>query len=286
MPKVQPLTWHGARSQLKELIEAYLRDEESQGLQRGRTVAIIKSTNVKECINWSVDENLDVYLGAAGVLVSLVVTIVTLFVGHSVEKNAPSQAETIGSVVLQTILLANLWILYRLSHSELQESHRLKRREASNFLRRLELEEIESSTVVGESSNYPREPPVVPGTSLTGMYPVLRRKHSAAKHGSWSRVPVPLLVSGDVIALQVGDVIPADCKPVESNTTDSQFKAGEKVTSTLLKEVDLFSIGNLPHGRTTLEKDSEKLLNLCHNMTVFVVVQPPIVTLLSHQVGK
>jgi len=68
------------------------------------------------------------------------------------------------------------------------------------------------------------------GTSLNDIYPVYRRSVGAKNSNndneetscsyddcaaSWSRIPSLLLVEGDYVALQIGDIVPAECVSVD-----------------------------------------------------------------------
>ena len=169
------------------------------------------------------------------------------------------------------------------------------------------------------------------GTSLTDVYPVYRRfdpddntncnPNSSRNSGSeiirggrWTDVPAMLLVKGDYIGLQVGDIVPAKCRTVVNNesTNDTnndsitttttatnshtdgmnplegiELQKGERITpTTIAPEGSARVLSSLPKGRTTIPPGSPQLLQLCNMMTVCTVIEPPLPESLRRRSGS
>ena len=101
-------------------------------------------------------------------------------------------------------------------------------------------------------------------------------------------------MKGDWIALQVGDIAPANCTTIRiatiSTTTPTTFAAGERITMEALHCTTDSVIANLPAGRTTLQKShtltsSEHFLMLCNNMQICVLNESPIISSLERNSG-
>ena len=97
----------------------------------------------------------------------------------------------------------------------------------------------------------------------------------------WFKLPNLLIVEGDCIALQVGDIAPSQVKLLRDETI--QMNMGEKVT---LSHDPLFA-NKLPLGKSTFvardDKDasSNKLLPLAQNMQIYLVCKTPLRTFLK-----
>jgi hypothetical protein len=187
--------------------------------------------------------------------------------------------------------LINLWLIQRRRRSNHQGNDSLKRREILTFLKEIEKQEEERLTRQdgADHSDIQEHPLELDGTALAGVYPVYRRKFGfggESKVGSWCRVPTLLLVQGDHIALQIGDVAPATCKLIEEHKIPIFLKAGEIITLKTYQETSNLAAGKWPRGRTTLPPDSDRLLTLCNNMRIFEVIETPLEAFLRQPRGK
>ena len=72
---MEPLTWHQARSQLKTMIESFVKDENSQKVRNdfssGASIGFKSQIRPLSWISW----DLDVYIGVIGASVSLLLPI-------------------------------------------------------------------------------------------------------------------------------------------------------------------------------------------------------------------
>ena len=116
--------------------------------------------------------------------------------------------------------------------------------------------------------------PNLSGTSLSDVYPVYRHhKNSEA----WHKLPSLLLVEGDVIAMQVGDISPARCKLPNGQT----IEAFERITTTTLGRTPVSITNSLPKGKTTVSTDSLHLLTFCNGMFVCTIEESPLQAFLN-----
>ena len=99
---------------------------------------------------------------------------------------------------------------------------------------------------------------------------------------SWSRIPSLLLVQGDLVALQIGDIAPADCELADPRDNTIRCQVGDPVKTSAVQD-DYHS--NLPVGRTTVSQDSELFLQLCNGMRVFRVTESPLEAFLRKPSG-
>jgi hypothetical protein len=91
------------------------------------------------------------------------------------------------------------------------------------------------------------------------------------------------MAEGDLIALQIGDVAPADC--VFVSNPEKQMEAGERITLQTFDQSLDDVISRLPKGRTTLEPDSEHLLSMCNKMQIFRVLKAPLAKFIRPSYG-
>jgi hypothetical protein len=124
------------------------------------------------------------------------------------------------------------------------------------------------------------------GTSRTGIYPVYRR--SEQQEACWHSIPTLLLVKGDYIALQVGDVAPTKCKLMNSSlSTACIIECGERITVESFG--DLWGLSpsiKFPPGKSTIQPESRDLLDLCNQMSVFSLEETPLESFLRLPNGK
>ncbi len=296
-----PLTWREARFRLRSFLTIYAsetasttvikRDEHVSLQGKGWTFPLV----FEKCLDW----DLDIYFGAFGS--SLAILVVASLAFASDGLNTPSDREgydegycrlqfTAGVLIFVGSVI-NLWLISQRRCTNSQGNDGLKRREISRFLKEIEKQEEERLTRQDSSNDIEvqEHPLELDGTSLAGLYPVYRLKFQHGKKaeaGSWCRIPTLLLVKGDHIALQIGDIAPAACKLIEEHQIPVQVKAGEILTLGTFQETSTLTAGKWPRGRTTLPKDSDRLLTLCNNMKVFEVLETPLESFLKQPRGK
>lgn len=173
-------------------------------------------------------------------------------------------SEVIGSALLLIESMLGWWLVRRRRFLSNHDSENALRRDIKRYLHLTSGDDWTMDSV----STFENL------TSLTGVYPVYRTHEKKAK---WSRIPSLLLVKGDWVALQVGDICPADCKPlsVEGLSNTATIAEGERITIEMLG-IKPDGISSLPQGRTNIPQDSETLLKLCNELRLFVVQKSPI----------
>ena len=234
-------------------------------------------------------------------------------------------AQLAAAILLVISSLTGIWMVQRRHFACRRDVDSVKRREIQRFLKSMETNESandpqqqqqpQSSSRLNSwlnDSSYHRTPIPNPpgpqpnnphstggtplklqGTSLTDIYPVYRLSNDQ-HHGSWTRIPTLLLVQGDYVALQVGDIAPARCKAIhtigESATSvmSTEIRGGERITMELIGENKATSgqKANLPKGRSTLSPDSEQLLTLCNDLRIYLLLESPLYEFLRQSQGK
>lgn len=230
-----------------------------------------------------------------------------------------------GQVAAASILvlgsLISLWMVRRRRFLSLNDSDSTKRREIALFLRHMRRNDQQEAAAVMQAAEERRlsdrhqndgadddddnsmSTPMtsagsfhldkalqLAGTSLTDIYPVYRRTGSTETSiGSWGHIPSLLLVQGDYIALQIGDIAPANCTALEafdSQGSPIQIAAGHVLTLESLGQEAENLVQQLPTGRSTLPVDSDHLLTFCNGMRIFVVGDAPISELIRRKPGR
>jgi hypothetical protein len=282
-----PLSWKQARARLRTFLEEYMSTAPTPILKRSEEESEKKGT-LSLWLKW----DLDLYIGAFGATLAIVIISGlslsdrehgTSILGASAEIRF-YRSHLASSVLLLSGCIFNIWVIARRRYSCSQGSDSLKRREISKFLRAIERQEEDCvhDTFSEEGLN-------LAGTSLTDIYPVYRLRQSKDHRilgGSWTRIPTLLLVCGDHIALQTGDIAPAKCRVVEGPMASSTVATGERITLETFGETTTSAIGKLPRGRTTLPKDSDELLALSNHIQIFVLLESPLEKFLRAPRGK
>lgn len=295
-----PLTWREARYRLRSFLAQYAAETPTTSVKKREGGQEIKfNGKFPRVIGYWLGWDLDVYIGAFGS--SLIILILS---SRAYKQDALAASDDTGElddinlrlqfaggILLFLGSLINLWLIYRRRHSNQQGSDSLKRREISRFLRELEKQEEERLTRQDNADDIDiqEHPLELAGTSLAGVYPVYRRKYrhgAKSEAGSWCRIPTLLLVKGDHIALQIGDISPASCKLIEGHRVPVQLEAGEVISLDTFQETSTLTSGKWPRGRTTLPKESDKLLALCNSMRIFEVTETPLEPFLKHPRGR
>ena len=140
------------------------------------------------------------------------------------------------------------------------------------------------------------------GTSLTDIYTVYRlsrpksetndMKNKKELKPEWHKVPSLLLVKGDIIALQVGDVVPANVELLDASLNITLMK-GERVTLESLSSMSKRNMRekrkypfSLPPGKLQFQPESRQLLDLCNSMRIFKLQETPLLEFLKQGTSK
>jgi hypothetical protein len=309
-PQGRPLSWSEARARLRELLEKYLSEpslsSQKVNIQAGSTdatAAITSATTTPEkpFLSWWILKDLDLYAGSLPLSIALFILASVSLHGNSGLSPAASlsiyRGELAASVLLVTGSVVSLWMVRRRRFLTNNDGENAKRREILRFLR----------TVAASSDNKGDKDSVgnsaasamgfgdsvmgvsVSGTALTDIYPVYR--HSGSDDhalASWARIPSLLLVAGDYIALQVGDIAPASCAIVDPTppTKVSTIASGDRIELSSFGDTLASVMNQLPRGRSTLPMDSDHLLTLCNKMRVFRVQKAPLDDFIHRSQGK
>jgi hypothetical protein len=283
-----PLSWKQARARLRTFLEEYMSTAPTPLLKRIEKESEKKNTFLSLWLKW----DLDLYIGAFGATLAIVIISGlslsdrehgTSILGASAETRF-YRSHLAASVLLLSGCIFNIWVVARRRYSCSRGSDSLKRREISKFLRAIERQEQDC-----EHDAFSEEGLNLVGSSLTDIYPVYRLRQSKDHRilgGSWTRIPTLLLVRGDHIALQTGDIAPAECRVVEGPMASSTVASGERITLETFGETTTSAIGKLPRGRTTLPKDSDELLALSNHIQIFVLLESPLEKFLRAPRGK
>lgn len=251
---------------------------------------------------------------------ALAVSVALLMVASfALSRQASSSAEkriyrgmVAGAVLLTVGSLSGVWVVRRRRFLCWNDSNTARRREVRKFLRATAAASSSSpeeptetavppsntnnttATSTKNNSNTPKREEVSSLTAQTGVYPVYRRKQAppGQKQSSssyvWSRVPSLLLVKGDWIALQIGDVGPASCMLKRYGAAPMYIEVGERLTVEHFASTAEQLTSTLPRGRRTLSVGSssngseggglvdDHFLTMCNNMNIFTIVESPI----------
>lgn len=296
-----PLTWREARFRLRSFLTDYASEVPSAVVPCNEVYSFSfgKGWLCAEVLRGWLNRDLDIYVGAFGSSLAILIVSSLTYTRDGLGTDGDGQDYYEGYFRLQFIAgvlvflgsLINLWLINQRRRSNIQGNDGLKRRGISRFLKEIEKQEEERLTRQDNSNDIEvqEHPLELDGTSLAGLYPVYRRKFRYGKKseaGSWCRIPTLLLVKGDHIALQIGDIAPAACKLIEEHRIPVQVKAGEILTLETFQETSTLTAGKWPRGRTTLPKDSDKLLTLCNNMRIFEVLETPLEGFLKQPRGN
>lgn len=303
-----PLSWDDARSKLKAVMEKYMETS----LPVVQSTATDNQTTSKwwECV---FQRNLDFLVGVAVSLALLGLSVASLvsrnngYINENAVLNAGASLRVYrAQVAASTLLLFGsffcVFLVKRREYTFCHDSDVSKRKTIAKFLKSTEkccrndaVTSSERASTSRDAQNGPTTPKVPQlhhsGTSRTGIYPAYRLPVSGQQEAFWYSIPTLLLVEGDYIALQVGDVAPARCKLLAStdslSSTSRIIEGGERITTS--------SFGNLwglspsiqfPPGKTTVPSQSRQLLQLCNHMSVFRVEATPLESFLRLPNGK
>jgi hypothetical protein len=288
-----------------------------------------KKSLLSSFVRWWLRNDMDLYAGSFALSLALLILESLSLISSSKEAEEGSaflnaagehriyRSQVSASVLLLASSLWGIWMVRRRRYACIKDIDSVKRREIQRFLKSMERKEEEEEKedtirrqsisekdgnlqLDGSSVSSLPMPTIIealklPGTALTDIYPVYRSsgngtdRERGKERGSWNRIPTLLLVKGDYIALQVGDIAPARCKNVGNHYVSSsnlaEIACGERITTDTFSENVDGSSPPLPKGRSTLPTDSEKLLKLCNNFHLFVLLESPLHWFLQQSQG-
>lgn len=288
----EPLSWKEARSRLRKLLEEYV--ENPPPPRRARDEPSPSTGNESLLVKW-IANDLDLYFGSLACSVGLLTLSAFSFLRKLGDKDdsalKPSASESVYRSQLAACILlvlgsfASLWMVRRRAYLSLNDTDSSQQREILRFLRALgKCEENERDNPSDGSESVQ-----LSGTALNDIYPVYRRscRNANKLQESWTRIPSLLLVDGDYIALQVGDIAPACCVMVIGDKLSSvKTSTGERITLELLGETSDQVLRNLPKGRSSLSSDSEHVLTLCNRKRIFWILDAPLKDFIYRPAGK
>jgi hypothetical protein len=291
---IRPLSWVDARSRLRLLLKSYL--QESTNISKKEETPEDSIREKESLLSQWVTRDLDLYCGA--LMLSTVIFILACFslkerhdgVGEGPLEPGASlgvyRSQVTAGFFLVVGSIVSIWTVHRRRFLCQNDGENAKKREISKFLRAWECMEGKASADSAETNTGNIDIPLeLAGTALTDIYPVYRRNGvRKASKASWKRIPSLLMAEGDLIALQIGDVAPADC--VFVSNPEKQMEAGERITLQTFDQSLDDVISRLPKGRTTLEPDSEHLLSMCNKMQIFRVLKAPLAKFIRPSYGK
>ena len=347
----EPLSWREARKLMREILQQYLDNDSNEYSSSTDDLDEAEKDELNYFSSWcnlfhqAVKCNLDCYCGS--ILLSVVMLIMSISF-YLLEDNSNYDTEIhqrkqylleihksyiVTSALCTTLSIFSLWTIRRRNHVSKYDIHLKRRRNVSSLLETLKNLEIshEQADSYPYAVNSPTEGEInqsnsaigeqhIPGNNaLSDVYDVYRlsstSERSRAK-GGWHKIPSLLLVKGDFVALQTGDIAPTDCKMVTSSRFGSlptmnhpRKTMNKKMSAPISKSREGVAIkrgeiipppvrihqqrGNVqsltswfPPGKSTLPEHSRKLLHLCNNKRVFEVQESPMCRFLKSQVGK
>jgi hypothetical protein len=238
--------------------------------------------DTQNLLSQAIRHNIDLYFGSTLMAASLfAIACLSVFdreAGGDLLNAAASRSVYRFDVLAASILLlgaiVSLWLVQRSTSLRLSDREIAKQRDILRFLKvtkrpdECEADESHLSMSLGDL-------PSLSGTALTDLYPVYRSLGVGSESTArWVRIPSLLLVEGDVVALQVGDVVPANCSFVEIPAI--RLTRGERVSLDSFGETEADVLGDLPLGRTTLSSQSESLLSLCNRIRLVRLLETPL----------
>jgi hypothetical protein len=269
------------------------------------------TTAEKTFLSWWILGDLDLYAGSLPLSIALfILACVSLHErkdpGHShlglhpAAKLSIYRGELAASVFLMVGSIVSLWMVRRRRFLCNNDGENAKRREILRFLRTVASDkqsggDKENAGHTGAAAamagfgDSVSMGVAVAGTALTDIYPVYRQSGSGDNAvASWARIPSLLLVAGDYIALQVGDIAPASCAIVDPSSSNkvSTIASGDRIELSSFGNTLASVMNQLPRGRSTLPMDSDHLLTICNKMRVFRVQKAPLDDFIHRSQGK
>lgn len=291
-----PLSWEEARLTLRHVMETYM-ETPLPVVKSPKNDEKVKSKPWELLFEWNVDFYVGALVSAAllGMSIAALVTRKNGGIGMNAALNAAAnltvyRAQVAGSTLLLVGSFFSIFLVKRREYSFARDSDVSKRKTIKKYLRSAldENSKYLTSSVRSNGEESTRSSagentgPKVPqlhhsGTSRTGIYPAYRRSEN--EDAFWYRIPVLLLAKGDIIALQVGDVAPARCMLLSSDSLRSKctIEGGEMITASTFGDLwGLSPCQKFPPGKSTVPSNSCKLMELCNNMSLFVLEETPL----------
>lgn len=277
MTNIAVLTWPEARLRLRAVLEKFMEDPPSTTSVKIPNPHHGQGQSTK--LLWMIEYNADLYFGStllAGALfcVSCIALIDRESGGDLLNASAGKKVYRFDIVAASIIMmgaLISLWLVRRSTSLRRSDCDIAKKRDVLRFLKTTKYsaqDERELAMKLGELPN-------LSGTALTDIYPVYRKLgKEASAVADWVRIPSLLLVEGDIIALQVGDMVPADSCFVDLPAI--KLAKGDRLTLESFGEDEADVFAELPMGRTTISSQSDHLLTLCNRIRLVRVLETPL----------
>ena len=328
-PPPTPLTWSEARSKLHDVLRQYAslssrehaqaaaakRSEERRGATRNDLGISTRRTPLQRVEQWFDRVWLAHELDMAMALLLSAGLLILSIVSYQQRKSSPLsssglnpradlsvyKSQLAASILFVTGSIFSILVSWRRKVTSRRDLYVGKRRTVLSFLNKLDMWK-EAQTEEGavrpthiKDHEAKEEAVQLSGTALTDVYSVYRLSdgHASLPEGQWHKLPSLLLVEGDFISLQVGDIVPANCTLVPMADSRSSrggaatavgslhLAAGERFTGTAV------TFSSLPVGRSTLKPENcRELLELCNRTSIFVVTETPLINMLSKGHGK
>jgi hypothetical protein len=264
----EPLSWKEARVRLRAVLEDYIENPPPKERREKKKMAMMEL--------WF-EYDMDVYAGSfVASLAFLVISSLSLsrkgveFFNASADLSI-YRLQVAASVLMMGGCLFSAFLMGRRRNASAKDSDKSKRRAIFKYLSAMDkIDDRSDSSGRGPTGDQSAEQGEnssihLAGTSLIDIYPVYRT--SSTGSGEWVNMSALLLVEGDYVALQIGDIAPAKCSSLE---TGNSLTEGEQFAA------KAFAPAPLPFGRTTIPSNSRALLSLCNFMQIFVVEEAPI----------
>ena len=337
----EPLSWHDARSVMRDVLNRYMDSSDSDDAYDYHGKRKVSSVPpLQNICNFWFAHDLDCYLGS--ILISLVLLVLSIILYNqekqfqnksngNISKASMTAKKLYFSHITASLLflfgsIVSVWLLHRRRFTSARGTEAKKRNTIASFLPLLdEMQSHSDGSTSNLTAGYEDLKEALPGTSLTDIYPVYRLSSAGNGKGRWHKVPSLLLVKGDFIALQLGDIAPAECKLIAtgSKVGPSQLSSASRMSAPnlgaigaglgshnapkVLKEPLVIKGGdrvqippkrrfeNRPNvqicdplflpGKSKVPENSKKLLHLTNRTKVYQVLDSPIASYLRKKSG-
>jgi hypothetical protein len=295
-----PLSWAEARATLAEVLEKYMK----------RPLPVVKSTASEQkaspwacCSHW----HADFYAGALPVSAALLALAITSLEARKRDAdswlNASAalnvyRSQVAGAALLLAGTFISIFLVKRREYIFARDSDIAKRTTIAQFLKATEEQGESSREMISDKNAHSKaESEIVvdqhlhhSGTARTDIYPVYRRSNAVNQQGAfWHRVPTLLLVQGDFVALQVGDVAPARCRLINGTGTIKPLcviEGGERITVASLGDSRPSPTSKFPRGKSAVPPESRQMMELCNHLSLFEMEETPLESFLRLPHGK
>lgn len=327
--KVSPLSWADARDRLRCTLEQWKEERRKQFRRNSSTDILVDNPNENEeqddkidelVFSWKSLEDPDLLLVTiplATLLTLLSFVLPSRIIQRQEYDPSFTKRQQAVAVLLLGSCLFSAWITKRRRKVSRETDRSIERRRCvSAFLDGMKKRQCDDSIQQQEEEIDCNDDKQLDNNHVSTMESMLDdvgtipRKNVEDVHstyrinskgkGKWHRIPTLLLVEGDFIALKVGDIAPAKCRPVSFSSSpldDGIIEAGERLTvhslPQMTKETLLFQDtatpkavktstaknnggGLLPLGRYSVKYHSNELLLLANGVRIFVLLGTPI----------